>query len=354
MKHFRKSGGFTLVELVVSIAVASLVTVAATTVLMLALRVNRQTSDTASQQNTVRALLSTMEKAATDGNIKGVLSNLDSWQLVDHEIRHDGDGRIEPFYARVVFGFDSEAQTIYTSGWIDVSIDQESQEPIYTITSGIPVLRGVYASNARIEKNLLSLSVETKEGVFGSTTFLRTGTIGSDIKDRVDMEEGAAGLLKEFLDVLISQYGSAGKINYTAENEKETGDPTYYSEWYIGKENFGTNWNAATPWCACYVSWALAEAGVTAPADHDRWYADVDEFMAYFDTLEDTPAVGDLVFFDWITDDGVDDPQHVGVVLRAESDYIITIEGNSAGRVAMRSYPIGDPRILGYGVLSWS
>ena len=94
MKHFRKSGGFTLVELVVSIAVASLVTMAATTVLMLALRVNRQTSDTASQQNTVRALLTSMEKAATDGNIKKVVSKLDSWQLLkdDEEAPKDKDG----------------------------------------------------------------------------------------------------------------------------------------------------------------------------------------------------------------------------------------------------------------------
>lgn len=358
MKHFRKSGGFTLVELVVSIAVASLVTMAATTVLMLALRVNRQTSDTASQQNTVRALLTSMEKAATDGSIKGLVSDLDSWQLVDYETIHDGNGRIEPFSARVVFGFDSETQTIYTSGTIDVSIDPESHEPVYTITSGIPVLRGVYASNARIENNLLSLSVETKEGVFGSTTFLRTRTIDSDIKDRIELEDGAVGLLKDFLDVLISQYGSTGKINYTVDNAKGADDPTYYSEWYIGQTYVNGvgqgGWNADTPWCACYVSWALAEAGVTAPAGHDRWYANVDEFMAHFGTLQTEPTPGDLVFFDWITDDGIQDPQHVGVVLTVADDYIITIEGNSAGRVAMRRYPMNDDRILGYGVLSWS
>ena len=38
MKHLRKNGGFTLIEMVVCIAIASLVTMAATTVLMLALR----------------------------------------------------------------------------------------------------------------------------------------------------------------------------------------------------------------------------------------------------------------------------------------------------------------------------
>ena len=114
------------------------------------------------------------------------------------------------------------------------------------------------------------------------------------------------------------------------------------------------DWNADTPWCACYVSWALVEAGVSGPVDHTKWYANVDEFMAHFGTLQTAPNPGDLVFFDWIPEDGVQDPQHVGVVLTVTDDYIITIEGNSAGRVAMRRYPKNDDRILGYGVLSWS
>ena len=101
MKHsFKKNGGFTLVELIVAIAVATIVTAAATTVLMLALRVNRQTGDTASQLITVRSLLSTMEKVASEGNIKGVVSDFDSWQLVDRELTKDGDS------GRVVFGYD--------------------------------------------------------------------------------------------------------------------------------------------------------------------------------------------------------------------------------------------------------
>lgn len=371
MKHLRKSGGFTLVELVVSIAVASLVTMAATTVLMLALRVNRQTSDTATQQYTVRALLTTMEKAATDGSIKGLVSDLDSWQLVDYEIIHDGNGRIEPFSARVVFGFDSETQTIYTSGTIDVSIDPESHEPVYTITSGIPVLRGVYASNARIENNLLSLSVETKEGVFGSTTFLRTRTIDSDIKDRIELEDGAVGLLKDFLDVLISQYGSTGKINYTVDNAKGADDPTYYSEWYIGQTYVNGvgqgGWNADTPWCACYVSWALVAAGKdyvrTVDGNEVHWYSHVDEFAKHFkmDTVGSSwipsggmPAVGSLIFFNFDNDEEED---HMGVVLNITEDddgtqYVITIEGNSAGRVTMRRYKLTDERILGYGRLA--
>jgi hypothetical protein len=96
--------------------------------------------------------------------------------------------------------------------------------------------------------------------------------------------------------------------------------------------------------------------------NHENWFADVDEFLDYLKQINrwqerpengnTAPDAGDLVFFDWITDDNVENPQHVGVVLKVDGNYIITIEGNSAGRVAMRRYAKDDSRILGYGVLS--
>ena len=319
MKHFRKSGGFTLVELVVSIAVASLVTMAATTVLMLALRVNRQTSDTATQQNTVRALLTTMERAATDGNITKVVSKLDSWQLIGVDVSVGEDGQ-EVETEKEIFSFDSFDQTISANGTV--------------------VLRDVYASNAILEGNLLSISIETKEGTFESTVYCRLG-IGAGESTEPEIPTDPQTTLDKFLSALMGELNSSGKI------QTGTYAGKYYSEWYIGTENFGTNWNPSTPWCACYVSWALAEVGVQdAPK-----FANVDEFMAHFGTLQTEAAPGALVFFDWITDDGIQDAQHVGVVLKVEGDCIITIEGNSAGRVAMRSYSVGDARILGYGVI---
>jgi hypothetical protein len=47
----------------------------------------------------------------------------------------------------------------------------------------------------------------------------------------------------------------------------------------------------------------------------------------------------------------------VGVVLKIEEGTdgkparVFTIEGNSSGRVAVRSYTLTDKRIIGYGVL---
>ena len=384
MKHLRKNGGFTLIEMVVCIAIASLVTMAATTVLMLALRVNRQTSDTATQQYTVRALLTTMERAATDGSIKGLVSGFDSWQLIDQELNQPSDGGVLFENARVIFGFDAANQMIYTNGMISATYDAEAEKVIYEVQPGTMILSGVYASSVyKDDEGMLSLAIETKTGIFESTVFLRGSSIDRDTEIAEPGTSENADVNK-FLAILMSQLYSDGRINY--DNLKQI-DPsyvtqsheTYYSEWYINQTYVNGvgqgGWNKDTPWCACFVSWALVEAGESDPTkrydaygEKIQWYAKVDEFLDYLKQTEQwkeqpeeesiTPNPGDLVFFDWITDDGVDNPQHVGVVLcltdsnnDGVDDSIITIEGNSAGRVAVRRYPIDDPRILGYATV---
>lgn len=322
MKRFRKSGGFTLVELVVSIAVASLVTMAATTVLMLALRVNRQTSDTATQQYTVRTLLTTMEKAASDGNITKVVSKLGSWRMIGVEKVMDEHGQETP-QEKAIFSYDPFYETIYAND--------------------IPVLRGVYASNAILEGNLLSISIETKEGIFETSVYCRVGDIVED-GTKPTAPADPQTKLDIFLEKLIGELNSSGVIKNGAHIGK------YYSQWYIGDANFGGQWNPSTPWCACYISWALAEANVSdAPK-----YANVDEFMSYFGELGAEPAPGALVFFNLDNDEEAD---HMGAVYGRSkdeegNDIVITIEGNSAGHVAVRSYRLDDPRILGYGRLA--
>lgn len=376
MKHtYKNNAGFTLVELVVAMAMAVIVTAAATSVLLMGLRVNRQTADTASQQITVRSLLSIVEKAAADGNIQDVITDYESWQLVDSEVKAD---ETNPSY-RVIFGFDSETQTIYT-GRV-VSEGQITNE-------GTIVLEGVYASNAIIEDKLLSVSVETKEGIFASSIYCRTTNLVDDSASNELPGTSGDDPRGKFIEILKSQYRSRGEIKYTDANPKEVDDYTYYSEWYI-QARYDDNiddkgWNSKTPWCACYISWALSQVSdkiTNLPADRVRdikvldeeskqevvkkeyyWYANVDDFMAYFQNNgwqsssanggSYRPVAGDIVFFDW--NKGID-PEHVGVVLSVKEEAgrttIYTIEGNSAGRVTIRSYSINDPRIIGYGVL---
>ena len=68
LKH--NNGGFTLVELLVVIVAASLVMFAASSVLLLGLRVHRRTLDTAQRQENVQIILTLVENLASGGKIK--------------------------------------------------------------------------------------------------------------------------------------------------------------------------------------------------------------------------------------------------------------------------------------------
>ena len=170
-----------------------------------------------------------------------------------------------------------------------------------------------------------------------------------------------------FAKQLIGQLGSTGQVM----NEVE---PVYFAKWYE------PSWPKETPWCACFLSWALCQNDVKphTPVDQSanfKWFANVDYWMAdfiqggtrghweysealwYSTTGEEAyePITGDLIFFDWNVDENID-PEHVGVVLSVDkaNGYVYTIEGNASNRVTMRKYPINDMRILGYGVLNWA
>lgn len=348
MKQLRKNAGFTLVELMVTILVASVVTLSATTILLLGVRIMHKSQNTVERQNTTRVLMMALEKLAMDGTISTVQSEPDSWQVQDKN-------------AKAIYSYDSETNAIYVGN----------------PATGTPILDGVISSDASLEDHVLTFSLETETGSYTSSVYCRlpldkqqvdeTGTNlinrlntdGSNIDDLIQDQSIPLWGRKNFLRILASQHGSRGYII------NERGMPgEFYSKWY------NENWETDTPWCACYISWALSQEGVygyvTRPteAGHtEKWYANVDQFMAYFEgesRLGDhsyTPIPGDLVFFDWSVDN-VDDPEHVGVVLTiadyGEKTYVYTIEGNTANRVAVRKYPLNDERIIGYGVLDWT
>jgi len=104
-------------------------------------------------------------------------------------------------------------------------------------------------------------------------------------------------------------------------------------------------------WCAIFVSWCAEQCGYiesgTVPSfamvgDGASWFEDRDQW------LDNTavPEAGDLIFFDWEQDDGLD---HVGIVSTVIDDTVFTIEGNSSDRCRMKRYKLGDPVISGYG-----
>lgn len=345
---FKQNAGLTLIELVVAIAMATVVTAAATSVLLMGLRINRQTGDTASQQITVRALLTKVENILSEGNIKSYEADAESWRIIS-----TSDSVL------LSYRYDPEQQ----SGVIYVGDCGDDD----TEATGTPILTGLLSSFVQQDNDLFTVSVETKTGMYSTSVYCRVVNFENDIT----VPENATR--EAFIGILRTQYRSRGEIIYTTANPKQPEDFTYYSEWYIGGYYNDDRWNEDTAWCACFVSWALDQTGMPGPADncpegnsehdHSRWFADVEEFRKYFinkgqwqDRGNYTPRegeanAGDLIFFN--TDNDAD-ADHIGVVMKVEDGWVYTIEGNNNNRVGIRSYRLTDKSIIGYGVLPWA
>ena len=337
----RNNSGFTMVELLVTVAVSSIVLAAAASLMLLGLRVHQTTQKEAGEQQTVRIVLSALEDLSASGKIYRVEQLSDGWQLQGKT----ADGKS----GAVLLRYKSGKLTSGTSG-DQVLLDN---------------LRG---AQVILDGSLVTFTFATAAHSYSTSVFCRTGIEGDSVgkaeaQEKLDklknqtlpvsttLTEAQKKARFEFLKTLAGQYGSRGEI--LPEN---TSPYKYFSEWYIDRYEGHPGWNKNTPWCACFLSWAAAQQpGETFDGAPPR-FAKVDDGMKLFrdDQWRDsgaTPIPGDYVFFDWDRDS---DSDHVGAVLCVdENGYLYTIEGNSSGRVALNCYPKNDPRIMGYGVLNW-
>lgn len=339
----RNNSGFTMVELLVTVAVSSIVLAAAASLMLLGLRVHQTTQKEAGEQQTVRIVLSALEDLSASGKIYRVEPLSDGWQLQGKT----ADGKS----GAVLLRYKSGKLTSGTSG-DQVLLDN---------------LRG---AQVILDGSLVTFSFSTAAHSYSTSVFCRTGIEGDSVgkaeaQEKLDklknqtlpvsttLTEAQKKARFEFLKTLAGQYGSRGEI--LPEN---TSPYKYFSEWYIDRYEGHPGWNKNTPWCACFLSWAAAQQpGETFDGAPPR-FAKVDDGMASFQNgkwrspndANNKPIPGDYVFFDWDRDS---DPDHVGAVLCVDGNQLYTIEGNSGGRVAVNCYPKNDPRIVGYGVLNW-
>lgn len=342
----RNNSGFTMVELLVTVAVSSIVLAAAASLMLLGLRVHQTTQKEAGEQQTVRIVLSALEDLSASGKISRVEPFSDGWRLLGKT----ADGKSGAVLLR------------YNSG---------------TLTSGGSgdqvLLDNLRGARVDLDGSLVTFTFATAAHSYSTSVFCRTGIEGDsvgkaeaeDILKKTPTLPAAADLTETekkarfaFLQKLADQYDSRGEI--------KSGDSTYtyFSEWYIDGYANNPGWNQYTPWCGCFLSWAADQQKASINGDPPR-FADVDEGMAKFtengkwrspNDAHNMPIPGDYVFFDWDgrnDPDGVKDPDHVGAVLCVEGNYLYTIEGNSGGRVAVQRYLLSDSRIVGYGVLNW-
>lgn len=328
----RNNSGFTMVELLVTVAVSSIVLAAAASLLLLGLRVHQTTQKEAGEQQTVRIVLSALEDLSASGKIYRVEPLSDGWQLQGKT----ADGTP----GAVLLRYKSGKLTSGTSG-DQVLLDN---------------LRG---ARVDLDGSLVTFSFSTAAHSYSTSVFCRTGIEGDSVgkaEAQEKLENPTLPTLPSttekdarfaFLKKLAGQKDSRGEI---------IGGKGYFSEWYIGNYADNPGWNKYTPWCACFLSWAAAQQSETINGTPPS-FADVDKGMTKFKDSGmwrkrgATPIPGDYVFFDW---DGGSDPDHVGAVLCVDEDgYLYTIEGNSGGKVAVQRYLLSDPRIVGYGVLNW-
>lgn len=374
MIRWKKNDGLTLVELMVSITIGSLIMLAASTVLLLGFRINHQTTESVTRQYTARTVITLLENLASEGGISQVHSELDgSWKA------YGKDG------SKVVLSYSSKDQQIVTGAG----------------DAATPILEEIVASYLILRGNVLIISIEDFENAYTSSVYCRTAPnkTGENFENNDENNDDNNGddppdaLIPDkkmaFLELLKSQLGNTGGIIHShkaitagedtiveSSSECICSDNVFFSEWFIGGYSEAAKakgWSSDTPWCACFVSWGLGhikdlnnpntEKNPNTEDDQDDtyvWFANVDDFMEFFPkdkatlwrNARETPEIGDLIFFNLISDDKLN-PSHMGAVLdveqRDDGTYVITIEGNSADMVAVREYPIGDPRIIGYG-----
>ena len=336
----RNNSGFTMVELLVTVAVSSIVLAAAASLMLLGLRVHQTTQKEAGEQQTVRIVLSALEDLSASGKIYRVEPLSDGWQL----------------QGKTAGGTPGAVLLRYNSGKLTSG------------TSGDQVLLdNLRGARVDLDGSLVTFTFATAAHSYSTSVFCRTGIEGDsvgkaeaeDILKKTPTLPAAADLTDTekaarfaFLQKLADQYDSRGEI--------KRGDSTYtyFSEWYIDGYARDPRWNQYTPWCGCFLSWGAEQQRDTIDGDPPK-FADVDKGMASFkesgkwrnpNDANNMPIPGDYVFFDW---DRGSDPDHVGAVLCVKDGFLYTIEGNSGGKVAVQRYPLSDKRIVGYGVLNW-
>lgn len=332
----RNNSGFTMVELLVTVAVSSIVLAAAASLMLLGLRVHQTTQKEAGEQQTVRIVLSALEDLSASGKIYRVEPLSDGWQL----------------QGKTADGTPGAVLLRYNSG---------------TLTSGTSgdqvLLDNLRGARVDLDGSLVTFTFATAAHSYSTSVFCRTEIEGDSVgkeeaKEKLDelkkpnLTDAEKKARFAFLKTLAGQYDSRGEIK----NADSTYTYKYFSEWYIDGYKNHPGWNQYTPWCGCFLSWGAAQQpNETFDGDPPR-FADVDKGMAKFKDSRmwrdrgATPIPGDYVFFDW---DGKSDPDHVGAVLCVEGNFLYTIEGNSGGRVAVQRYDLNDKRIVGYGVLNW-
>lgn len=276
----RNNSGFTMVELLVTVAVSSIVLAAAASLMLLGLRVHQTTQKEAGEQQTVRIVLSALEDLSASGKIYRVEPLSDGWQL----------------QGKTADGTPGAVLLRYNSG------------KLRSGASGDQVLLdNLRGARVDLDGSLVTFTFATAAHSYSTSVFCRTEIEGDSVgkeeaKEKLDelkkpnLTDAEKKARFEFLKTLAGQYDSRGEI-------KGGSDYTYFSQWYIDGYDNHPGWNQYTPWCGCFLSWAADQQKTSIDGAPPK-FADVDEGMKGFKDKSQwrdrgaTPIPGDYVFFD--------------------------------------------------------
>ena len=123
------------------------------------------------------------------------------------------------------------------------------------------------------------------------------------------------------------------KLVAIAKSQASNG-PYKYRKWYYGSEQHGV------AWCAVFVSWCLAQAGISqiktdGAGCFAREYSNCGKwYESEYSDSSTMPKAGDIVTFTWNYAGRYPNQDryysdHVGIVYAVDSNYIYTVEGNA-------------------------
>ena len=360
----KKNAGFTLIELVVAIAIAALVLSGVSAVILMGLNNNRLINQAVTVQNDSRVITQLLQTLTSRGTITGISKVGEDYMIRGKD--SSGNETTLLYYSQnggtlesadgVTLMDNVEAFDAYLGQKGDEAASESQILTLSVKAGGETYERSVYCRTQTFEKNQNNVQINL-ESIGQAPITIATETISEKPATPGTEEDSGPNFAEteenrlEFLKLLATQYGSDGTI-------LGMGDTYYtFTDWYSGR-----TWDKGTPWCAIFVSWAANLASLTSPPlingepPRFSWVQDgVNYFSSNGKWKSDNPEPGDYIFFNNDTDADAD---HVGVVLFTYVENgltrVATIEGNTNGHVGMRTYPISSTSIVGYGVLDWN
>ena len=321
MQLMRKKDGFTLMELLIVILTGSIVTMAATTVLLLAFRINRKSLDTVKRQSVARIMLSVLENMTSDseyvfrdedGELTPITppSEMTSkpWSIKVKEADGSaGDSLISYVHPT------GETYGKIVTGNGEVLVEDIMSSMLYKNRTPFSYVKDLYTFSVKIE-----------EQTYNSTVYSRTQEDNWYAKDPLIDYENARKVLME---VVSYELGSSGLLR-DAPN-------TTYAKWYSDEfahwDETDLAYVEANAWCGCFVSWAINKVNNFVPdtehlGEYEKYItpdklpqeanvnflwlecfaqSGADSLHVYGDDY--VPQPGDLVFFTDVREHGTED-----------------------------------------------